>query len=210
MRKALSLILSGAMMLSVAGCSTTPSASLTDASAEMTTTVTATETTAAATDAPDNSEDIFVSAYPAFAVTSESLHDGKWDETIANTTAGKNISPQLSWEPVEGASRYVVYMIDLNTAWFIHWAQGDITETTLAEGAAPAANYVGPYPPSGATHNYTVYVIALKNPVERVKGSKDTISPKVKEFIEFLDTDADGNTGNIISVGRVSGTYTAK
>jgi hypothetical protein len=65
-------------------------------------------------------------------------------------------------------------------------------------------------PQPGVTHRYNVYVFALKNPVERVKGGVRTTSPKVKEFMEALDTDANGNTGNIISVGCVSGTYTDK
>jgi hypothetical protein len=55
-----------------------------------------------------------------------------------------------------------------------------------------------------------VYVFALKNPVERVKGGIRAISPKVQEFMDSLDTDASGNTGNIIAVGRVTGKYTGK
>ncbi len=201
-----SLILSGAFLLSFAGCSGNGSASPAPASSE-TTEAPATE---AAAPAADNSNDIFVSAYPAFEVTSQSLHDGVWDEVTANTVDGKNASPELSWEPVEGASTYVIYMIDMDTAYFIHWRSGDITETTLPEGWASTADYIGPYPPPGSTHRYTVYVFALKNPVERVKGGINSVSPKVKEFMESLDTDKDGNTGNIISVGRVTGKYTAK
>lgn len=206
-KKLSSLILSVAFLLSFAGCSSNGSASSVPASSE-TTEAPATEASAASV--ADNSNDIFVSAYPAFEVTSQSLHDGVWDEVTANTVDGKNASPELSWEPVEGASTYVIYMIDMDTAYFIHWRSGDITETTLPEGWASTADYIGPYPPPGSTHRYTVYVFALKNPVERVKGGINSVSPKVKEFMESLDTDKDGNTGNIISVGRVTGKYTAK
>ena len=199
------LVLCGVLLLSMAGCGTKETVTVTAASeAPAETAATVAEVVA------DNTGDIFVSAYPAFTVTSQSLQDGKWDEITANTVDGKNASPELSWEPVEGAATYVIYMIDMDTAYFIHWKSSDITVTSLPEGWAPSSDYVGPYPPPGSTHKYTVYVFALKNPVERVKGGINSISPKVQEFMNALDTDAAGNTGNIIAVGRVSGDYTAK
>ena len=201
-QKLSALILCAALTLSFTGCGTK------ETSANVPITEAAAESSAAA--AADNSGDKFVSAYPAFEVTSQSLHDGKWDEVTANTVDGKNASPELSWAPVEGATTYVIYMIDMDTAYFIHWKSSDITETSLPEGWAPSSDYVGPYPPPGSTHQYNVYVFALKNPVERVKGGINSISPKVPEFMESLNTDADGNTGNIIAVGRVTGKYTAK
>ena len=68
MKNTLALIICGALMLSIAGCSTTAeSAVISDSEAQ---TVAETETDAAI---PDNSDDKFVSAYPAFTVTSESL-----------------------------------------------------------------------------------------------------------------------------------------
>ena len=199
-KKLSSLILIGAVVLSFAACSSEGS----QPSVSDTTTVV--ETTAAP--AADNSDDIFVSAYPAFLVTSQSLHDGKWDEVTA--FEDKNASPELTWEPVEGATTYVIYMIDMDTAYVIHWKSSDITETSLPEGWAPSTEYAGPRPQSGITHRYNVYVFALKNPVERAKGAARSTSPKVKEFMDALDTDINGNTGNIIAVGRVSGKYTAK
>jgi len=201
-QKLSALILCAALTLSFTGCGTK------ETSANVPVTEAAEESAAAA--AADNSGDKFVSAYPAFEVTSQSLHDGKWDEVTANTVDGKNASPELSWAPVEGATTYVIYMIDMDTAYFIHWKSSDITETSLPEGWAPSSDYVGPYPPPGSTHHYNVYVFALKNPVERAKGGINSICPKVPEFMESLNTDADGNTGNIIAVGRVTGKYTAK
>ena len=205
MKKFASLILCGAMILALAGCggsepATTP------------TTTTADNVPASSADnaAPDNSSDEFVGAYAAFAVTSESLKDGFWDEITANTVAGQNLSPDLSWEPVEGASCYAIYMVDINTHYFLHWVQGDITETSLAQGFAGSKYYIGMYPPPGDTHVYNIYVLALKNPVDRVKGSVNGISPKFPDFIKALDTDKDGNTGNIISVGKISGKFTGK
>ena len=155
----------------------------------------------------DNS---FVEEYESFAVTSESLHDGVWDDVISNTASGSNRSPQLSWEPVEGAQQYIIYMSDLGAWNWIHWKSGEVTETDLPEGWAPGSDYKGPYPPAGATHTYEVYVIAIRKPVERVKGGLDSQNPRFEENFRAADTDAEGNTGNIIGVGHISGTFTGK
>ena len=134
---------------------------------------------------------------------------GKWDDKIGERAEAKGVSPEISWEPVEGASLYVIYMVDLDTHYFLHWIQGDITETKIPEGGAARGTYIGPYPEPGTTHRYNIYVIALKNPVERVKGGTNSVNPKFPEFIKALDTDANGNTGNIIAAGRVCGSYKA-
>ncbi len=211
MREFTSFLLCGAVTLALAlplsgcgGSEPTAAPTVTNASTE------AASSAPAASAAPDNSGDEFVGAYAAFAVTTNSLKDGYWDEITANTVAGQNLSPDLSWEPVEGASCYAVYMVDINTHYFLHWVQGDITETSLPQGFAGSKYYIGMYPPPGDTHVYNIYVIALKNPVERVKGSVNGISPKFPDFINALDTDKDGNTGNIISVGKVSGKFIGK
>lgn len=191
-----SLIICGALMFSVAGCA--PKATETSAT---------TETTAETTKAPVTNEgDEFVGDYPAFEVTTTSLTGNIW----VDKTGTQNISPALSWEPVEGASCYVIYMVDLNANCFLHWVQGDITQTSLPEGFADRSFFVGPYPPPGAVHQYNIYVIALKNPVKRVKGSINSNFPELPRFIKDLDTDKDGNTGNIISAGKVIGLYKGK
>ena len=63
---------------------------------------------------------------------------------------------------------------------------------------------------AGTTNQYNVYVFALKAPVERVKGTIRTPAIKLQEFMDGLDTDAEGNTGNIVAVGRIIGHYSAK
>ena len=210
-RKLTSLILCSAIALAFAGCGSAPAASATSGPSENTAASAAESTADNTTEAPapDNSKDEFVSEYTAFKVTSPNLNGGKWDDKIGERAEAKGVSPALSWDPVEGASCYAIYMVDLDTHYFLHWVQGDITETSLAEGGAAPGKYIGPYPEPGSTHRYNIYVIALKNPVERVKGGSNSINPKFPEFIKALDTDASGNTGNIISVGRVCGTYTA-
>ena len=211
MRRFLSIILIGTLALGLAACSKEPAPS-TPASAD-----TEVTTGAPAEDPVDNSDDKFVSAYPAFKVTSESLDGKYWVEACA--FEGGNASPQLSWEPVEGATTYVIYMVDLTAANIIHWKKDGITETNLPRGWATSAasqndlynaDYVGPNPPSGSTNQYNIYVFALKAPVERVKGSLGTSALKLQDFMDSLDTDAEGNTGNIVAVGRIVGYYTGK
>lgn len=210
-KKRLSAIVIGASLaLSFAGCGSkskeTTTATQTEAASSATTSseTTVPETTEAVA---DNSDDEYIGQYSAFTVTSDSLHDGFWDDETSNAGDNKSLSPQLSWEPVEGASCYVIYMIDVSANNFLHWKQGDITETNLTKGYSPRKNYVGPYPPSGSTHKYVVYVIALKNPIEKVTGSLRNGFPEVGDAIKAMDTDKDGNTGNILAAGKISGLY---
>ena len=150
----------------------------------------------------------FIDEYDSFEVTSTSLNNGVWNDVISNTDKGSNKSPQLQWDAVDGAGLYVIIMDDPDSWHFMHWKSDNVTETSLDEGWAPSSEYVGPYPPSGATRTYEVYVVALKAPVERVKGAFGTSNPKFEENFKALDTDAEGNSGNIIAVGRLLGTFT--
>ena len=151
----------------------------------------------------------YLEGHDTFEVTSTDLTDGIWNEVISNTSDGKNVSPELSWAPVEGAACYAVYMVDMDTNGFLHWKSNGIDVTELQEGWAPKSDYIGPYPPEGTTHTYVVYVIALRTPVERLKGALNGSNPKMESFIQAVDTDDSGNTGNIISYGLLAGTYTA-
>lgn len=146
----------------------------------------------------------FIDEYSSFEVTSTNLNNGVWDDIISFT--GSNKSPQLEWDAVDGTDHYVIIMDDLEAWDIIHWKSDNVTETSLTEGWAPSTDYVGPNPPSGSTHTYEIYVIALKAPVERVKGALGGQNPKFEENFKALDIDADGNSGNIIAVGRLSGT----
>ena len=211
MNRFLSVILIGTLALGMAACAKEPAPST---AASENTEVT---TDALAEEPVDNSDDKFVSAYPAFKVTSESL-DGKfWVEDCA--FQGGNASPQLSWEPVEGASTYVIYMVDLTAGNIIHWKSDGITETNLPQGSATSASsrgevskadYVGPNPPSGSTNQYNIYVFALKAPVEKVMGKIGDRALNLQHMMDSLDTDAEGNTGNILGVGRIIGYYSTK
>lgn len=146
--------------------------------------------------------------YPNFEVKSESIKNGAWNKVISNTDKGSNKSPQLSWEPVEGADSYMIYMVDTSVEYWMHWKSENVKECNLPEGWAPETEYIGPYPPAGGSHNYEIYVIAVKKPVERMKGGFNSSNGKFASFITALDTDAEGNEGNIISCGHISATFT--
>ena len=154
----------------------------------------------------------FLEGHKKFELTSTDLENGVWADIISNAR-GNDSSPELSWEPVEGAAEYIVYMVDMNSpdvivCGVLHWKACGITVTELPEGWAPSSDYVGPNPGAGATHIYEVYVVALKEPVEKLKGGVRAPNPKFKEFIQGLDTDSEGNTGNILAYGKISGIFT--
>ena len=181
-----------------------------ETSEEATTKETTTEDAVSTATEADSTQknNAFIDDYDSFEVTSTSLNNGVWNDVISNTDKGSNKSPQLQWDAVDGAGLYVIIMDDPDSWHFMHWKSDNVTETSLDEGWAPSSEYVGPYPPSGATRTYEVYVVALKAPVERVKGSFNASNPKFEENFKALDTDAEGNSGNIIAIGRLPGTFT--
>ena len=145
---------------------------------------------------------------PTFELTSEDLHDGVWDTVISNTVAGSNVSPQLTWEAVPDAACYVIYMVDSSAGDWLHWKKNDVIETTLVQGWDQTSDYLGPCPPPGTTHDYEVYVIAIKEPVERVKGALKLSNPSFYDNVWALDTPVEGVSGNILAYGHLVGTFT--
>lgn len=143
---------------------------------------------------------------PAITLTSEDLHDGVWDADITKTSNGSNRSPQLAWKPVAGASCYAVYMVDTTANYWLHWKSLNISETSLAAGAASGTEYVGPYPPSG-THEYEIRVYALKEAAEENQSRFDSGNSKFEQVIAGLDQNSSG-AGNVLAYGTLSGTYT--
>ena len=145
---------------------------------------------------------------PVIEVTSSDLHDGVWDSVITNTKNGLNVSPQLSFEPVDGAESYVIYMVDNTATYWLHWISNNVTETDLEQGWAGQDEYVGPYPPDG-THEYEIDVIALKQPVSEVYGQFDKANIFFEDNKYNCNKTDDGQAGNILAIGRLAGTYTA-
>ena len=164
-------------------------------SAAADTTAAPADTTAAPVFDPDS--------LPAITLTSADLHDGVWDADISNTNKGSNRSPQLSWQPVEGAACYAVYMVDTSASYWLHWKSLNITSTELAAGAAPETEYIGPYPPSG-THDYEIRVYALKEPAAEEQSQFDNSNVKFAQMAAALDNPA----GNVLAYGTLTGSYT--
>ncbi len=141
-------------------------------------------------------------------ITSESLTaDGLWRTAINGfdaNPAGLNQVPQLSWDAVEGASCYAIYMYDTSADNWMHWKAVNITKTSIALGEEFAmSEYYGPYPPSG-THVYEVTVYALKETVTKCPGVMDSPTIDISMNEKELDT-VNGNIGNIIGKGKISG-----
>lgn len=153
---------------------------------------------------------------PEIAITSSSLVNGAWDVQITKVDGGENLSPQLAWDAVEDASCYAVYMLDLNAANWMHMKY--LTEkTSLTFGEVPDylmtedyTGYKGPYPPSGS-HEYVVYVVALKEADVDLPGKMDMNgTDDIKDMMSILDVTKEGKSGNVIAYGELSGTYTRK
>lgn len=143
----------------------------------------------------------------SFKVTSEDLNDYVWDDVITNTLYGKNKSPDLKWEAVEGATQYIVLMLDSD------WLHMDVftTETSISAGSIKSSKkgsrYVGPYPPVG-THTYSVFVFALKDEPKSLPYTFNSGGNYLAEIFPAFDTDKSGNMGNVIAYGRLDGNYT--
>lgn len=150
---------------------------------------------------------IDVGGLPTFNVTSDNLHDGVWDEKIGAKHG--NISPQLSWDKVDGAAMYGILMIDYDGSNWLHWF-AKIDNTQVKEGAYKDKNdgYIGPYPPSG-THNYTVYVFALKGDTYNIDIQLDKGGADIDDIANQLDNGITTDYRNVLSVGIIEGSYSA-
>jgi phosphatidylethanolamine-binding protein (PEBP) family uncharacterized protein len=156
-------------------------------------------------------------------VSSKDLQDGKWDDRITNTEKGENLSPELSFDKVEGAEYYYIYMVDETANNWVHWIATDIQKEELDTGANtkeykdnPDFKYIGPYPPKGSgEHTYTIYVFAMKGkPDSDVKPEFDEASLSGDYmYYDYLSISKQGNPneyGNVISYGYISGNYSAE
>ena len=223
-KKIAALVLCAAALMNLAGCSDTEAVPATETAAasvaEETTETTAAETTeqteASETTAAEPEMTVvpliadengnLMSQFEEFELTSEDIEDGFWVDAISSSPAGDDVSPQLSWDPVDGADQYIIYMVDISANYLIHWKAEGVTETHLDRGWADSY-YFGPYPRSGLTNTYDIYVIAIRNPIDRLRGSLRVPNENFPLFLAQLDIDAEGNTGNIIAYGHISAQY---
>ena len=152
-----------------------------------------------------------ISREPVLTVTSRSITaEGRLLTACANSRntkpKGENLSPQLTFTPVEGAALYAVMMFDTDANW-LHMAVWDVTETDLEAGRFPdKKRYVGPYPPKGSgDHHYVIEVFALKAPPDKA-AAKMNASNSYEKIVKSLDT-AGSQRGNILLRGSVTGLY---
>ncbi|MGI6737768.1 MAG: YbhB/YbcL family Raf kinase inhibitor-like protein [Anaerovoracaceae bacterium] len=142
-------------------------------------------------------------------VTSDNLHDGVWDTEITHLSGGRNESPELTWNAVDGAEEYAIIMLDPDAENWMHWRVTGLKDTHLDEGKTPAeGKYRGPNPPKG-THRYVVTVYALKAPADSVPGNFGGANKDAGKIREAFDT-SDGETGNILCEGTLEGTVSAE
>lgn len=138
---------------------------------------------------------------PTFEVTSKDINNGFWDVKISHDK-GSDLSPELTWEPVEGATSYTVYMFDITAGNWIHM-KASTDKTSLASGEV--SEYIGPYPPSGV-HDYVIYVFALKE-AKGLPEVLDAPSDGAKELASMLNTFSNSDVGNIVAIGRLEASY---
>jgi phosphatidylethanolamine-binding protein (PEBP) family uncharacterized protein len=149
---------------------------------------------------------------PEIAVSSDSIDaaGGLLIETGAdkkpNNSLGRNQSPQLTWEAVDGAAYYAVCMFDESAHW-LHWLVLDLEKTELMQGAYTSrSDYIGSYPPANSgRHTYRIEVFALKRATDKVILKLDE-KQSYLEIIRYLNRSGNGES-NIIARGYVIGTY---
>ena len=148
---------------------------------------------------------VYMDSLPVFEVTTTSIEDGEWKRETG-LKEGNN-SPALSWEPVEGATKYAVFMIDTSTTNWLSWYV-IVDKTTLFEGEfTDQSVYVGPYPPG--THTYEVYVLALADDPKPCSFPMDASGGDINAKANLLNVKADGTAGNVIAYGTIKAPYTA-
>lgn len=147
--------------------------------------------------------------YPELVLSSKSLtSECAWYTKISALDAvpsGENVTPALTIEPVEGASCYVIYMVDVSAKNWLHWKAVTVKDLKLKEGAKlDISEYVGPYPPSGM-HTYDVIVYALANELEEYPGLINEPLGSLTSMESMLD-EYDKEPGNILAKGVLEGT----
>ena len=156
---------------------------------------------------PVADDKIYIEEVPlSINVSSTDLEGNMWKTVTGNKYENK--SPELTWDEVEGASCYAIFMIDKVAGNFLHW-YSLVEKTHLEQGqfSDKETGYVGPYPEE--THEYTVYVVALKQS-PKIKSFAIDVPHNSEEFADFLtklNTAKDGSIGNVISYGSVKGDF---
>ena len=149
---------------------------------------------------------VYMDTLPVFEIKTTSIKDdGEW-KTECGLKEG-NLSPALSWQPVDGASKYAVVMIDITTTRWLYWYT-IVDKTDLAEGEFTDPKvYTGPYP--AGTHTYEIHVIALKSEPKAGTFKVDARSGDIHSFFDYVNTASDGSVGNVVAYGTIKAPYTS-
>ena len=153
-------------------------------------------------------ENSVLGSIKAFIVSSDSIKNGKWVKSIGAKNGNK--SPELHWEEVDGANYYYIVMIDYNGNNWLHWT--DYTRNNnvkYGEFSGAEEGYVGPYPPSG-THDYYVYIFALKDKVDDLKVDLDKENASINDISQQLNSGGSAGGNNVLALGCIIGSYSAE
>ena len=148
---------------------------------------------------------VYKDSLPLIEVTSDNANNGEWDVDIGLKEG--NLSPELTWDEVDGAGCYAVFMIDVSTTTWLMWYV--IVDTTHFDKGryTDSTEYVGPYPPGA--HDFIVYVVALKDEPKISSYPLDQVTGDIDDKLNVLNTATDGSIGNVLAYGSVKATYTS-
>ena len=150
------------------------------------------------------SDTLYIEELKTFNVSTISLEGDMWKKECGSRHG--NVSPELSWEAVDGATGYAVFMLDKDASNWLHMCvMTDRNGLKEGEYDGKEAGYVGPYPPE--KHEYDVYVIALKDMNETLVYNMDSTGTDISDKLNKLNISQNGETGNVISYGMIRGFY---
>lgn len=169
--------LTGAVAL-VAACSSDDGRSLPPADPNRTTTSVSTPVVG------QPSEEVVDPSALAFSLSSPAFPDGGVIP-VAQTCAGANVSPPLSWTGASAAAELALVVRDRTAGGYVHWVVTDLDpalqgfgEGGVPEGATEAPNsggsvgWTGPCPPAGTgVHEYAFVLHSLPVPLAVPPGA---------------------------------------
>lgn len=119
---------------------------------------------------------------PTMTVTGPWLMGGSIESRY--TCSGRNQSPPLTWSGVpEGTVTLALVLTDEDASTFTHWVvanipvsatgldAGEVIDTSAsAMNSAGVEGYIGPCPPKGSKHSYTLTLYAVSQLLEVLPG----------------------------------------
>ena len=148
---------------------------------------------------------VYMDSLPVFEVTTMSIEGGEWRQPSGLKEG--NESPELTWEPYAGATKYAVIMIDTSTSnWLCWYTVVDKTHLDEGEYTDPSV-YAGPYP--AETHTYELFVVALRTDPQELSFVIDASGGDIQSKLDFLNTASDGSFGNVLAYGTIKAPYTS-